>query len=60
MKSMSAAGSESKESTFATQVKELSGVDFNRCYQCLTCALSCPVVHAIDFLPNQIVRKSMA
>lgn len=42
--------------TFAKQVKELSGVNFNRCYQCLTCTLSCPVVFAMDYTPNQILR----
>ncbi len=56
MKYISPFGSEVRESTFAAQVKELSGVDFNRCYQCLTCTLSCPVIFAMDYLPNQIVR----
>jgi len=56
MKYISPSGSEVKESTFARRVKELSGVDFNRCYQCLTCTLSCPVIFAMDYFPNQIVR----
>ncbi len=42
--------------SFAKQVREESGVDFNRCYQCLTCSLSCPVSFAMDFYPNQIIR----
>ena len=56
MKYATPSGSEVTESTFAGQVKELSGVDFNRCYQCLTCALGCPVLFAMDYLPNQILR----
>ena len=56
MKYVSPSGSEVRESTFAKQVKELSGVNINRCYQCLTCALGCPVLFAMDYLPNQILR----
>ena len=56
MKYISPSGSEAGEATFARQVKERSGVKFDRCYQCLTCALSCPVFFAFDYLPNQIIR----
>lgn len=55
MKYVTPSGSE-VETTFAGQVKKLSRVDFNRCYQCLTCALGCPVLFAMDYLPNQILR----
>lgn len=41
---------------FCGQVKEASGVDFNRCYQCLTCTLSCPVAPFMDYRPNEIIR----
>lgn len=41
---------------FAVRVKEESKVDFNRCYQCLTCTLGCPVAHYMDHPPNEIVR----
>jgi heterodisulfide reductase subunit C len=41
---------------FSRQVKDLSGVDFDRCYQCLTCTLSCPVSFAMDHRPNRIIR----
>ncbi len=56
MKHVSPSGSEVRDETFAEQVKELSGVNFNRCYQCLTCTLSCPVLFAMDYFPNQILR----
>jgi heterodisulfide reductase subunit C len=42
---------------FAQQVKEQSGVDFDRCYQCLTCTLGCPFVSTMDLQPNQLIRK---
>lgn len=42
--------------TFNKQVKDLSGVDYSRCYQCLTCTLSCPVISIMDYSPNQIIR----
>ena len=41
---------------FTEEVKERSGVDINRCYQCLTCSLSCPTAYAMDFFPNQLIR----
>jgi heterodisulfide reductase subunit C2 len=42
---------------FAQQIKKRSGVDFDRCYQCLTCTLSCPFVSTMDLQPNQLIRK---
>jgi heterodisulfide reductase subunit C2 len=41
---------------FAQQVKEQSGVDFDRCFQCLTCTLGCPLVSTMDFQPHQLIR----
>ena len=41
---------------FNKQIKDLSGVDYSRCYQCLTCTLSCPVISIMDYSPNQIIR----
>ena len=42
--------------TFANRVKEISRAGLERCYQCHTCTLSCPVAFAMDYLPNQIIR----
>jgi len=44
------------DANFPQKVKEASGTNINRCYQCLTCSLGCPVVFAMDYLPNQIVK----
>ena len=47
---------EARDTTFATEIKERSGVNFDRCYQCLTCTLGCPFCFAMDFTPNQVLR----
>jgi heterodisulfide reductase subunit C len=49
-------GKAAVETRFSEQVKEESGTDVNRCYQCLTCSLGCPSAFAMDYLPHQIVR----
>jgi len=41
---------------FSKMVKEISEAGLERCYQCLTCTLSCPVAFAMDYPPHQIVR----
>ena len=44
------------DADFSQKVKEASGANIDRCYQCLTCNLGCPVTFAMDYLPNQLVR----
>ena len=44
------------DANFSLKVKEVSRTNIDRCYQCLTCSLSCPVTFAMDYLPNQIIR----
>ncbi len=41
---------------FSQKVKQMADTPLDRCYQCLTCSLSCPVAFAMDYLPNQIIR----
>jgi heterodisulfide reductase subunit C len=41
---------------FAEQVRKDSGVAFDRCYQCLTCTLGCPMALYMDYHPDEIVR----
>lgn len=53
---VSDSGIKYESSDFAGQLRDLSGVDYNRCYQCLTCTLSCPVVSIMDYPPNQMIR----
>jgi heterodisulfide reductase subunit C len=41
---------------FAEQVRKESRVAFDRCYQCLTCTLGCPMARYMDYPPNELVR----
>ncbi len=34
----------------------MSGEKLDRCYQCLTCSLGCPVSFAMDYCPDQVIR----
>jgi len=38
------------------EVKERSGTDFNRCFQCRACGNGCPFVQAMDYPPNAVLR----
>lgn len=49
---------EAQDVNFPTRVMELSGVNLDRCYQCLTCTLGCPLVLAMDWTPNQVLRMT--
>lgn len=41
---------------FARQVKQESGETFDRCYQCFTCTLGCPVTPDMDYHVDQVLR----
>ncbi len=41
---------------FLKEVSRRSGQSFNGCYQCLSCGGGCPVVEAMEYNPNQIIR----
>jgi len=41
---------------FVRQVEEISGQDLLACNQCGKCSAGCPVVAAMDLLPNQVIR----
>ena len=43
-------------SDFVNKVIEISGQDLLSCYQCGKCSAGCPMVFAMDILPNQIIR----
>lgn len=47
---------ETGDPTFSSRVKEVSEAGLERCYQCLTCTLSCPVALDMDYPPHQIMR----
>ncbi|HUV08632.1 MAG TPA: 4Fe-4S dicluster domain-containing protein [Spirochaetia bacterium] len=44
-------------SSFLEEVVDVSKVDIRACYQCRKCSAGCPVVSAMDILPNQIIRQ---
>lgn len=41
---------------FIKEVEELSGQKLLSCYQCGKCSAGCPMVEAMDILPNQVIR----
>ncbi|MDY6917085.1 MAG: 4Fe-4S dicluster domain-containing protein [Chloroflexota bacterium] len=47
---------ETSDPSFTRTVKEQSHAGIERCYQCLTCTLGCPVASAMDYPPHEIVR----
>jgi len=40
----------------AEEIKAEHGEDVYRCYQCQKCTAGCPMTHAMDYLPSQIMR----
>jgi heterodisulfide reductase subunit C len=45
---------------FATSLKEKSGVDVGRCFQCRKCSSGCPVVEYMDVPPARMIRMILA
>ncbi len=43
--------------SFLEEVIRASNVNIQACYQCQKCSAGCPVVEAMDILPNQVVRQ---
>ena len=41
---------------FLKKVEELSGQSIFSCNQCGRCSAGCPIVTAMDLLPNQVIR----
>jgi heterodisulfide reductase subunit C len=44
--------------SFSQEVMEKSEAHLERCYQCLACSSGCPVVFAMDYTPNQVIRMA--
>lgn len=42
--------------SFLEEVARRSGQSFDGCFHCLSCAGGCPVVEAMDYNPNQVIR----
>ena len=43
-------------SNFADELLESSGINFNACLHCKTCANGCPFYEGMDYAPNKIIR----
>jgi heterodisulfide reductase subunit C len=44
------------DSGFSGEVMKRSGVNFNKCFHCKTCAGGCPFYRATDYHPNSVIR----
>ncbi len=44
------------DDNFAVAVKRRSGIDFQRCFHCRSCACGCPFFQAMDYAPHQVIR----
>jgi heterodisulfide reductase subunit C len=38
------------------EIKEKSGINFNACLHCKTCANCCPFLEGMDYAPNAVIR----
>lgn len=45
-----------RENSFLAEIVKASGETIQACYQCQKCSAGCPVVEAMDLLPNQVLR----
>src|SRR4030043_1342955 len=45
-----------KDNSFLPEILQASGENLQACYQCQKCSAGCPVVEAMDLLPNQVLR----
>jgi heterodisulfide reductase subunit C len=46
------------DNAFAHWLKAETGENVFQCYQCLKCSTGCPMAHAMDILPNQVIRMA--
>jgi len=42
--------------SFSSLIAQESGENLLACYQCRKCSAGCPVAHAMDILPHQVIR----
>jgi len=45
-----------KHYEFADEIKRDSGINFNACLHCQTCANGCPFLEGMDYAPNAVIR----
>ena len=46
------------DNAFAHRLKGKTGENVFQCYQCLKCSTGCPMAHAMDILPHQVIRMA--
>jgi heterodisulfide reductase subunit C2 len=44
---------------FTKEIKEKSGANLERCYQCVACSSGCPAAYVMDYAPHQIIKMSL-
>ena len=49
-------GTETADTAFTREVLGTSRANLERCYQCQACSSGCPVAHAFDYAPHQLLR----
>ena len=42
--------------TFSDEIKADSGINFNACFHCKSCANGCPFLAGMDYSPNAVIR----
>ncbi|MBU0465056.1 MAG: 4Fe-4S dicluster domain-containing protein [Proteobacteria bacterium] len=42
--------------TLVDEIKASSGINFNACLHCKTCANGCPFIDGMDYAPNAVIR----
>ena len=45
-----------RDPNFNAEVQCRSGVNLDLCWHCKSCANGCPFSHAMDFVPNEVIR----
>jgi heterodisulfide reductase subunit C len=49
-------GGLTREPAWVAELEAESGIKVSACYQCKKCSNGCPVVYAMDFQPNRLIR----
>ncbi len=56
METVNLSASKAKYKKVAEETAAEAGVNLKDCYQCGKCSAGCPVVHAMDLMPREVIR----
>lgn len=56
METLNLSASKAKNKEVTRAVAAEAGVNLKDCYQCGKCSAGCPVVHAMDLMPREVIR----